>query len=175
MQLSENKPDAVIVGAGIAGSALAIALARSGHSVTLLEKSTVHIDRVRGEFIVPWGVAEAKALGILEILEAAGGNYTVRSIPYGEDLSPGVARRFAVAMDQMVPGVQGALNLGHPRICNVLNQAAVAAGATLVRGVNRIQVSAGLPPQIEFECAGINHSVSPGIVIGADGRGSTVA
>ena len=93
MQLSENKPDAVIVGAGVAGSALAIALARSGHSVTLLEKSTVHIDRVRGEFIVPWGVAEAKALGILEILEAAGGNYTVRSIPYGEDLSPGVARR----------------------------------------------------------------------------------
>jgi len=67
------------------------------------------------------------------------------------------------------------LNLGHPRICNVLNQAAVAAGATLVRGVNRIQVSAGLPPQIEFQCAGINHSVSPGIVIGADGRGSTVA
>src|SRR5450755_1066018 len=40
---SESRPDVVIVGAGIAGSALAISLAGSGHSVTLLEKSTVHV------------------------------------------------------------------------------------------------------------------------------------
>ena len=88
MSARDHRPDAVIVGAGIAGSALAIALARSGHSVTVLEKSTVHVDRVRGEFIVPWGVAEAKALGILDVLENAGANYTVRQIPYGEDFSP---------------------------------------------------------------------------------------
>jgi menaquinone-9 beta-reductase len=81
MSPSDNTPDAVIVGAGIAGSALAISLARSGYSVALLEKSTAHVDRVRGEFIVPWGVAEAKALGILDVLENAGANYTVRSIP----------------------------------------------------------------------------------------------
>jgi flavin-dependent dehydrogenase len=53
MVQSDSKPDAVIVGAGIAGSAIAIALARSGYSITLLEKSTIHVDRVRGEFIVP--------------------------------------------------------------------------------------------------------------------------
>jgi hypothetical protein len=63
MTLSDNRSDAVIVGAGIASSALAIALARSGFSVTLLEKSAVHVDRVRGEFIVPWGVAEARTRG----------------------------------------------------------------------------------------------------------------
>src|SRR5215467_8465769 len=113
MQIIDSKPDAVIVGAGIAGSALAIALARSGFSVTLLEKSAVHVDRVRGEFIVPWGVAEARALGILDILEKAGGNYTVRSVPYGEGLSLEEARSFTVQMDRVVPGVQGALNLGH--------------------------------------------------------------
>jgi menaquinone-9 beta-reductase len=175
MKPSDSKPDAVIVGAGIAGSALAIALARSGHGVTLLEKSTVHVDRVRGEFIVPWGVAEAKALGILGVLESAGANYTVRHIPYGEDFPPEVARKYAVAMDQMVPGIRGALNLGHPRICSVLNDAAVAAGATLLRGVDRIQVSSGLPPRIEFAHSGSNHTISPRIVIGADGRGSAVA
>src|SRR5262245_62939675 len=140
MRLTDHRPDAVIVGAGIAGSALAIALARSGHSVTLLEKSTVHVDRVRGEFIVPWGVAEARALGILDLLEGAGGNYTVRSVPYGEDVAPDIARKFALPMDKMVEGVRGALNLGHPRICNVLNAAAVAAGATLMRGATRIEV-----------------------------------
>src|SRR5262244_996464 len=118
MRLTDHRPDAVIVGAGIAGSALAIALARSGHSVTLLEKSTVHVDRVRGEFIVPWGVAEASALGILDLLEGAGANYTVRSVPYGEGLSPEDARQLAVSMSKMVPGVQGALNLSHPRICD---------------------------------------------------------
>jgi 2-polyprenyl-6-methoxyphenol hydroxylase-like FAD-dependent oxidoreductase len=141
----------------------------------LLEKSTVHVDRVRGEFIVPWGVAEAKALGILEVLENAGGNYTVRSIPYGEEFSPEDARKYPLPMDQMVPGVRGAINLGHPRICNALNAAAIAAGATLLRGVDRIQVRAGLPPQIEFTHSGVNHTLSPRIVVGADGRGSTVA
>jgi len=175
MSMADRKPDAVIVGAGIAGSALAFSLAGSGHSVMLLEKSTVHVDRVRGEFIVPWGVAEAKALGILEVLENAGGNYTVRSIPYGEEFSPEDARKYPLPMDQMVPGVRGAINLGHPRICNALNAAAIAAGATLLRGVDRIQVSAGLPPQIEFTHSGVNHTLSPRIVVGADGRGSTVA
>ena len=175
MSARDHRPDAVIVGAGIAGSALAIALARSGHSVTVLEKSTVHVDRVRGEFIVPWGVAEAKALGILDVLENAGANYTVRQIPYGEDFSPEAARKYAVAMDQMVPGIQGALNLGHPSICNALNEAAIAAGAAVLRGVDRIQVTAGLPPRIEFSHAGSSHSLSPRIVVGADGRGSAVA
>jgi menaquinone-9 beta-reductase len=172
---SDSKPDIVIVGAGIAGSALAVSLAGSGHGVVLLEKSTVHVDRVRGEFIVPWGVAEAEALGILDVLENAGGNYTVRSVPYGEELSPEDARKYSVPMDRMVAGVQGALNLGHPRICNALNEAAIAAGATLLRGVDRIQVGAGLPPRIEFTHSGLNAILSPRIVIGADGRGSTVA
>src|SRR5713226_3183393 len=60
---SDSKPDVVIVGAGIAGSALAISLAGSGHSVTLLEKSTVHVDRFRGEFIVPWEWRKPKRSG----------------------------------------------------------------------------------------------------------------
>jgi 2-polyprenyl-6-methoxyphenol hydroxylase-like FAD-dependent oxidoreductase len=175
MASSAGGPDVVIVGAGIAGSALAISLAGSGHGVMLLEKSSVHVDRVRGEFIVPWGVAEASSLGILELLEGAGANYTVRSIPYGEDFSPEDARNYPVPMDQMVPGVLGALNLGHPRICNVLNAAAVALGVTLLRDVDRIQVNAGLPPRIEFTCGGSSYGFSPKVVIGADGRGSTVA
>jgi 2-polyprenyl-6-methoxyphenol hydroxylase-like FAD-dependent oxidoreductase len=175
MTFADNRPDVVIVGAGIAGSALAITLARSGHSVVLLEKSVVHVDRVRGEFIVPWGVAEASALGILDLLEGAGANYTVRAIPYGEGLSPDEARKFTVRMDKMVHGVHGALNLGHPRICDILNEAAVSAGATLLRGIGRIEIRAGLPPWIAFEREAASYALSPKIIIGADGRGSTVA
>ena len=175
MTTSDHAFDVVIVGAGIAGSALAISLARAGYGVLMLEKSTVHVDRVRGEFIVPWGVAEARALGILDLLEGAGGNYTVRSVPYGEDVAPDIARKFALRMDKMVEGVRGALNLGHPKICDVLNAAAIDAGATLMRGADHIKISAGLPPSIAFECDGASHVFTPRIVVGADGRGSTVA
>jgi flavin-dependent dehydrogenase len=41
--------DVVIVGGGIAGSALATVLARGGHEVVLLERQSVYRDKVRGE------------------------------------------------------------------------------------------------------------------------------
>lgn len=100
-----SHPEVVVIGAGVAGGAVALSLARSGYDVVVLEKSRQHEDRVRGEFIVPWGVAEAHELGILGLLELAGGNYTVRSIPYGEDTEPDRARAAALPMDQMIPGV----------------------------------------------------------------------
>ena len=59
-----NSTDVVIVGGGIAGSALALVLARQGLEVTVLEQQTEYHDRVRGEVLVPWGVAEAEELGM---------------------------------------------------------------------------------------------------------------
>src|SRR5260221_664610 len=56
--------DVVIVGGGIGGSALAAALAADGRDVVVLEQSEVYEDRVRGESMMPWGGAEARALGI---------------------------------------------------------------------------------------------------------------
>ena len=67
-----SRADVVIVGGGIAGSALATALARDGSSVTVLEASEEYEDRVRGETMVPWGVAEARALGVEQALLDAG-------------------------------------------------------------------------------------------------------
>ena len=69
-----TNPEVVIVGAGIGGSALATVLARAGIAVTLLEKSLVHVDHVRGEWLAPWGVAETQRLGLYETLLAAGGH-----------------------------------------------------------------------------------------------------
>ena len=48
-------------------------LARRGVSVLLREKQLQHVDRVLGESVVPWGVEEARRLGLLDILLAAGG------------------------------------------------------------------------------------------------------
>jgi 2-polyprenyl-6-methoxyphenol hydroxylase-like FAD-dependent oxidoreductase len=49
-------------------STLAIAMARSGARVLVLEKETKFRDRVRGEALAPWGVAEARKLGIADLL-----------------------------------------------------------------------------------------------------------
>ncbi|WP_281177164.1 NAD(P)/FAD-dependent oxidoreductase [Belnapia moabensis] len=165
----------MVVGAGVAGGALATVLARGGLDVLVLEKSLVHRDRVRGEFMAPWGVAEASQLGILDLLAAAGAHYTVRSVPYREGLDPEAARTRAFDLGAMLPGVAGALNMGHPRLCEVLDAAAQAAGAALLRGVLDLAVEVGERPQVTFTHDGRRREVAPRLVVGADGRGSAVA
>ena len=73
-----NDFDVVIV---VAGGALATRMARDGFSVLMLERTLVHVDRIRGEFIAPWGVQEATQLGILDDLLAAGRKLYDEDIP----------------------------------------------------------------------------------------------
>ena len=68
-----NSCDLVIAGAGIAGASLAVSMARAGYGVLLVEATTEFRDRVRGEFIFPWGVVEAKAMGVYGDIVGAGG------------------------------------------------------------------------------------------------------
>ena len=61
--------DVVIVGAGILGSALAVALGDQGRSVMLLEKSLKEPDRIVGELLQPGGVQALTELGLRGCLE----------------------------------------------------------------------------------------------------------
>ncbi len=61
--------DIITVGGGIAASSLAMAMAGRGAKVLILEREKQFKDRVRGEAIVPWGVAEAHELGIYGLLK----------------------------------------------------------------------------------------------------------
>src|SRR5712675_2025353 len=115
--------EVVIVGAGIAGGSFATALARRGKSVLLLDKSVAHKDIVRGEFLVPWGVEEATKLGVLDVLLDAGGHYTPISVPYGEGVTPDVARTRILDLSKLIPGVAGPLTFGHPHMCQALDDA----------------------------------------------------
>jgi len=76
--------DLIIVGAGIGGAAAAIVMAQAGKSVLLLEQSVVYEDRVRGEWLAPWGVAEVKRLGLYELLMKAGAHHVQRHVTYDE-------------------------------------------------------------------------------------------
>src|SRR5215211_5749224 len=64
--------DVIVVGGGIAGSALAGVLAGSGLGVLVLEQEARFRDRVRGEGTWPYGVAEAFRLGLGDLLKRAG-------------------------------------------------------------------------------------------------------
>lgn len=169
-----DEVDVVIVGGGIAGGALATALARGGQSVTVLERSTEYKDRVRGEYMQPWGVADAQRLGVFDTLLEAGGNVITKIVPYDELLEPSLAESFALPIDSVVPGAPGALGIGHPAACGALSAAATNAGATVVRGVEQLDFTLGAAPSVRWSINGTAHEVSCRLVVGADGRESAV-
>ncbi len=161
--------DIAIVGGGIAGSALAYALASQGRSVTVLESSTEYEDRVRGEAMMPWGVSEARNLGVEQILLDAGAHVAQLWMQYFE----GGDEPMIAPMAGMVEGIPGTLNLRHPDACQALIDAAAAAGAAVVRGVHDVKLSPGQDVVITYTADGARE-LHARLVVGADGRSSTV-
>jgi len=135
--------DVVIVGGGIAGSALATVLAREGIAVAVLERDLAPVDRVRGERMAPWGVAELKRLALLDPLCAAGGIFVKRLVPYDENMPGDAALPFTLDVAAVHPDVPGPFCMGHPAMCATLAAGAEAAGVAYLRGVKGIQVAAG--------------------------------
>ncbi|KAJ5182584.1 squalene monooxygenase [Penicillium capsulatum] len=68
-RIAHHEADVVIVGAGILGSALAVALGKQGRSVILLESSLKEPDRIVGELLQPGGVEALEKLGLRDCLE----------------------------------------------------------------------------------------------------------
>jgi 2-polyprenyl-6-methoxyphenol hydroxylase-like FAD-dependent oxidoreductase len=166
--------DVVIVGGGIAGSALATVLALEGIAVAVLKRDLVPIDRVRGEFMAPWGVAELKQLGLLDCLSSAGGLFVKRSIPYDENQPGEAALPLTLDLSKIHPDAPGPFCMGHPAMCAVLANEAERAGAIYFRDVEDIEVEAGTPPRVTFHQDGKTTEWRPRVVVGADGRSSRV-
>jgi 2-polyprenyl-6-methoxyphenol hydroxylase-like FAD-dependent oxidoreductase len=137
-----DEPEVAIVGGGVGGAALATVLARSGLSVAVVERDIRPVDRVRGEFMVPWGVTEAANLGLLDILRDAGGTHVSRVIAYDETVSPDCAEAAARDMRTVHSIGTGPLCAGHPTMCDALCSAAAGLGARVLRGVRHIAVAA---------------------------------
>jgi 2-polyprenyl-6-methoxyphenol hydroxylase-like FAD-dependent oxidoreductase len=68
----------------------------------------------------------------------------------------------------------GGLCLGHPATCDIFAQLATAAGATLLRGAGDISVTSGSRPIVSCVHDGASVEFRPRLVIGADGRNSSV-
>lgn len=166
--------DLIIVGGGVGGSALAATMARAGKSVLLLEKSTAYQDRVRGEWIAPWGVAEVQRLGLYDLLRTAGGWHLDIHITFDEGRAPDESRAKPLPLSIFARGVPGPLAIGHPHHCQTLFDEAVRAGAEALRGVDVTAIELGAAPAIAFTHDGETRRASARLIVGADGRTSIV-
>jgi 2-polyprenyl-6-methoxyphenol hydroxylase-like FAD-dependent oxidoreductase len=167
-------PDVVIVGGGIAGGTMATVLARNGLEVSVLERETTYPDRVRGEWIAPWGVAEFKRLGLIDILHDNGAIHVERNVPYDENWAPEVAEQRAFGFTKLPPGIPTPVCIGHPTMCNVFAASAKAAGAQILTGIKHVEVTAGPRPVVSFSSNEEPVELRPRLVIGADGRNSVL-
>lgn len=147
-------------------SALAIAMARSGARVLVLEREKKFRDRVRGEGLVPWGVTEARKLGIADLLLKT----CAKEIPWVE---MGFGPRNLL---ETTPQKEPLLSYCHPEMQETLLAEAEAAGAKVQRGVTVENVeprTASTPPTVTVR-NGSADRFSARLVVGVDGRGSAV-
>lgn len=163
--------DVAIVGGGVGGSSLA---ANLGLRVVVLERETDYVDRVRGEWITPWGTAECAQLGVLDVLLGAGANQVARMISYDELTRPEDAELASLVFSSMVPHLPAPLCVGHVLMQNALVEFAKTRGAKVWRGVSAIELSAGQAPALSFNHEGQQHTLRPRLIVGSDGRTSTV-
>jgi 2-polyprenyl-6-methoxyphenol hydroxylase-like FAD-dependent oxidoreductase len=122
---------------------------------------------VRGEVLQPWGVGEARVLGIGALLEAGCGH----ALRWNDMYLCGaqIVHRDLVATT--VPQAPW-LSFYHPAMQEILIDAAAGAGAEVRRGARVRALRGGADPAVELEGEAGVATVRARLVVGADGRGS---
>ncbi|WP_280480112.1 NAD(P)/FAD-dependent oxidoreductase [Nocardia cyriacigeorgica] len=163
--------DVIVVGARCAGSAVAVTMARAGRRVIVLDSAQFPSDTLSTHLLWPGGLAELQALGVLEQVEELG--------------APRLTSAFAAGAGYRVPsefapagGVDYAMCVRRTGLDAVLVGAARTAGAQVRERCRVVElVWAG------DRCAGVRYrdradvvvELRAPLVVGADGRRSTVA
>ncbi|MET0286220.1 MAG: squalene/phytoene synthase family protein [Polyangiales bacterium] len=156
-----NSYDVVVVGAGPVGSVAAVAAARSGQRVLLLEANPEAANRFAGEWLHPTGVAvlDRLRIGRLEGGEARTG--------YGFVVFPDDGSE---PIELPYPAGHVALACEHSRIVESIRERAIALPEVEYRPHARVTNIEG--NLVTFRTKSGETTVSAGRVIGADGRAS---
>jgi geranylgeranyl reductase family protein len=163
--------DVAIVGAGPAGSAAAITLARNGYSVALLDKAKFPREKLCGDFLNPINWPLLRELGV---------NADVLSRPHEKiatfrlTTSSGEETEFPIPRGN--DGTSFGLGLRRYDLDYVLLQKAEREGAQVLQGCR----ATNLLLKSKNWCLGFEHSavyeeLSAKVLIAADGRNSWVA
>ncbi len=161
--------DLVIVGGGLGGAALARCMAGHGARVLALERERQFKDRVRGEFITSWGTGEASQLGIYQLLM----ENVAHPVPWVDFYAVStlvIHRDVMTTTPQQLP----CLAFYHPAMQELLLQSASDAGAQVRRGIMVRQVRPGRPATVTVADNSRTEEIHARLVVGADGRSSTV-
>jgi 2-polyprenyl-6-methoxyphenol hydroxylase-like FAD-dependent oxidoreductase len=94
-------------------------------------------------------------------------------VEFGDGIDPVEASGRALPL-AMLPGIPGPLSLGHPQACQVLLDAAAENGATVIRGIGDVTIETEGTPSVCWEHNGVETVATCRLIVGADGRGSTV-
>ncbi|MCA1707396.1 MAG: FAD-dependent monooxygenase, partial [Actinobacteria bacterium] len=70
--MTENRYDAIVVGARCAGSPTAMLLARAGYRVLVVDRATFPSDTISTHLVHPPGVAALRRWGLLDLVTATG-------------------------------------------------------------------------------------------------------
>jgi 2-polyprenyl-6-methoxyphenol hydroxylase-like FAD-dependent oxidoreductase len=161
--------DAIVVGARVAGSPIAMLLARKGYDVLLLDRATFPSDTISTHLVHPPGVAALQRWGLLDDVVATG---CPAIDTYAFDFGP-----FTLSG---APGADGAVSYGPRRtlLDKLLVDAAAEAGAEVREGFSVESMVFD-----DDQVSGVRGHTKGGktitelarVVIGADGRHSLVA
>ena len=154
--------DIVVAGGGVGGASVARNMAAAGARVAVIEQTTAFTDRVRGEAIVPWGVAEARRLGLIPLFQTLGAHeirwfdqYAFQELMLHRDLPATAGEPFVAVY--------------HPALQQALLDSAAEAGSEIVRGVVVSRVNAGRDPSVLLADG---RQLRARLVVLADGRTS---
>ena len=159
--------DIITIGGGLGGSAIAKAMAERGARVLVLEAEARFRDRVRGEAIMPWGVAEAKELRLYDTIMASGGH----QLPWW-DMYQGPNKIGHRDLPRTTAPQMPVVAFYHPEMQAALIHAAVEAGAEVRRGSRVRSIRSKDAPTLVVDEDGHEAEIRARLVVGADGRAS---
>lgn len=160
--------DIITIGGGLAGSTLAKAMAERGRKVLVLESTTEFKDRIRGEQLASWGCAEARELGVYDLLVAECANEM-----QWWDMFLGPSRIDHQDLTATTAAQLPNLGYYHPEMQETLLGAAIKAGAEVRRGARVTGIEPGSPVKVTVDYDdGRTEIIEAPFVAACDGRTS---
>src|SRR5262245_50442217 len=167
--------DAIIVGAGPAGSALATRLARAGRSALVLERAHFPREKPCSEYLSPGTLRALDRLGVLDRVIAAGPARLVGMRVYGPD---GTVMTGHYRTDSRYPApFPHALSLPRRTLDQILRDTAAESGAEIREGISveELVYERGAVAGVVAREGDRRAVYRARVVVGADGLRSVVA